>query len=205
MKPFASLCQFRKALFLAALFMMTTSFVFTPAFSHCDGLDGPVVASARLALQSGNINQVLIWVRPEDENEIKQAFDEARAVRKLSPQAERLADRSFYETLVRVHRAGEGAPYTGMKPAGRDLGPAIPAADKAIIAGTDEKLVQLLTKEMQDGIAARFRAVMEKKHFDANDLAAGRAYVEAYVGFIHYAERLHEAAEKASGGHYAEE
>ena len=40
-----------------------------------------------------------------------------------------LSDQFFIKTLVRVHRAGEGAPYTGIRPAGTDLGPAIPAAD----------------------------------------------------------------------------
>jgi hypothetical protein len=165
MNPLFSLHLFRRALFVPALFSAAISFIFVPpAFSHCDGLDGPVVASARLALQEGNVNRVLIWVRREDKKDTRQAFEEARAVRKLSSQAESLADRSFFETLVRIHRAGEGAPYTGLKAAGRDLGPAIPAADKAISSGADEKLVQLLTKEMQDGIAARFRAVMEKKH-----------------------------------------
>jgi len=33
------------------------------------------------------------------------AFDHALAVRKLGPEAQRLADRFFFETLVRVHRA----------------------------------------------------------------------------------------------------
>lgn len=174
----------------------------TPAFAHCDGLDGPVVAAARAALQTGNVSHVLIWVRPEDVSQIKTAFEEALAVRKLSPQAEILADRSFFETLVRIHRAGEGAPYTGLKPAGRDLGPAIPAADKAIETGSDDTLMRLLTKEVQEGIGAHFRDVLEKKKFAADDVAAGREYVEAYVSFIHYVERIHEAAEKSSNGHY---
>jgi uncharacterized protein DUF6448 len=175
-----------------------------PAFAHCDGLDGPVVAAARMALQTGNLSRVLIWVRPEDSAQIKSAFEEAIAVRKLSPQAELLADRSFFETLVRVHRAGEGASYTGLKPAGRDLGPAIPAADKAIETGSDEKLIQLLTGEVRESLAARFHQVLEKKNFAVDDLEAGRQYVEAYVAFIHHVERLHEAATKPSEGHYEE-
>jgi hypothetical protein len=56
-------------------------------------------------------------------------------VRKLNPEAKEFADMYFFETLVRIHRAGEGEPYTGIKPAGRDLGPAVPAADKAIVDG----------------------------------------------------------------------
>lgn len=191
------------AILLAGLFVAGfILFSASPAFAHCDGLDGPVVAAARIALQTGNINHVLIWVRPEDAAQIKLAFDEALAVRKLSPQAENLADRSFFETLVRIHRAGEGAPYTGLKPAGRDLGPAIPAADEAIKIGRDDNLMRLLTKEVQEGIAAHFQRVLQKKNSNVDDVAAGREYVEAYVDFIHYVERLHKAAEQLSNGHY---
>lgn len=191
--------------FMAAIVMAAVStFPIRGASAHCDGLDGPVVKAAQTALKTGDLNQVLIWVRPEDEDEIKKAFGETLAVRKLHPQAQTLADRYFFETLVRVHRAGENAPYTGLKPAGRDLGPAIPAADKALETGSDEALTKLLTDEVREGLTKHFKQVIEKKKFAPNDVAAGREYIEAYVTYIHYVERLYEAAEKQSGGHYAE-
>ena len=108
-----------------------------PAFAHCDGLDGPVVKAAQLALETRNPALALIWVQEKDEREIQNAFEQTLAVRELSSQAKELADRFFFETLVRVHRAGEGAPFTGLKPAGRDLG-AIPAADEAVRLGSVE-------------------------------------------------------------------
>jgi hypothetical protein len=86
----------------------------SPALAHCDGLDGPVVNAARLALQTGDLNRVLIWVRPEDSGLIKRAFEDALAVRSLGSGAQALADEQFFETLVRLHRGGEGAPYTGL-------------------------------------------------------------------------------------------
>jgi hypothetical protein len=55
----------------------------------------------------------------------------------------------FFETLVRIHRAGEGAPYTGLKLVGRDLGPAIPAGDKALDTGNVELVVKLLSENME--------------------------------------------------------
>ena len=100
-------------------------------FAHCDGMDGPVISAAKNALDTGDINLVLFWVQKKDEAELKKAFQKTMAVRKLNPEAKELADMYFFETLVRIHRAGEGAPYTGIKPAGRDLGPAVPATDKA--------------------------------------------------------------------------
>ena len=95
-------------------------------------------------------------------------------MRKLNPQAEALADRYFFETLVRLHRAGENAPYTGLKPAGRDLGAAIPAADKALETGSDEALTQLLTDEVREGLNKHFKEVIEKKKYAPSDVAAGR-------------------------------
>lgn len=176
----------------------------TRVWAHCDGLDGPVVTSARQALERDDLNRVLIWVRPENEVEIRAAFNETMAVRKLSPEAQALADRYFFETLVRIHRAGEGAPYTGLKPAGRDLGPAIPAADKAIETGSDEALVLLLTEKLQEGLRTHFKAVIGKKTFSPDDVPAGREYIETYVPFIHYVESMYEAAVRTAEGHYPE-
>ena len=171
------------------------------ALAHCDGLDGPVVKAAQKALETRDPTHVLIWVQPSDEPEIRSAFEHTLAVRALSPQARALADRFFFETLVRVHRAGEGAPFTGLKPAGRDLGPAIPAADKAIDDGSMEALLKLLTQTMQTGLHEHFEAAISKKAFEADDLAAGREYVKAYVEFMHYVERLYEASTSAAPGH----
>ena len=172
--------------------------------AHCDGIDGPVVKAAQKALEMGNVNLVLIWVQKTDEDEIKKAFQKTFAVRKLNPQAKELADTYFFETLVRIHRAGEGAPYTGLKPAGRDLGSAIQAADKALENGKIEPLLKLLTDGMQSGVREQFKQVTAKKKFGRDDVSAGQEYVKSYVEFIHYIERIYEAAKNPAEGHYAE-
>lgn len=197
----------RRARVLAAAALALITVISVPgrtASAHCDGLDGPVVKAAQKALQTGDLNPVLIWVKPQDEAEIKKTFEETLAVRKLGQQAQAFADRYFFETLVRIHRAGENAPYTGLKPAGRDLGPAIPAADKALETGSDEVLTQLLTDKVREGLHSHLNEVIEKKKFAPNDVAAGREFVEAYVIYIHYVEELYEAAAKQVVGHYPE-
>ena len=176
----------------------------TPVLAHCDGLDGPVVTAAQRALDARNPAFALIWVQAKDEPEIRTAFERTLAVRALGPQARELADRFFFETLVRVHRAGEGAPFTGLKPAGRNLGPAIPAAGKAIDAGSVEAVVKLLAAAMQEHLRERFTEVVGAKAFVPDDLPAGRAYVRAYVDFIHYVERVYEASTAAAQGHFDE-
>ena len=171
---------------------------------HCDTLDGPLVKLATKALEDRNVNLVLPWVRVEDADEIRHAFDHALAVRGLGPKARSLADRHFLETLVRVHRAGEGAPFTGLKPAGLDFGPAVPAADRSLTTGSAEEVVRLLVEAVRAGVNRHFRAAAERQVFDVNDVEAGRSYVEAYVPYVHYVERLWEAATGPVHGHHPE-
>jgi hypothetical protein len=171
---------------------------------HCDTLDGPLVMLAKKALEERDVNLVLPWVRPEDTDEIRHAFDDAQAVRDLGAKARSLADRHFLETLVRIHRAGEGAPFTGLKPAGLDLGPAVPAADRALKTGSPDAVVKVLVDAVGAGVRERLHAAAERQAFDPNDVAAGRKYVEAYVPYVHYVEQLWKAASAATRGHYAE-
>ncbi len=171
------------------------------AEAHCDTMDGPVVKAAKSALETGNVNLVLVWVQKKDEAEIKKAFEQALAVRKLGAEAKAMADMYFFETLVRIHRAGEGAPYTGLKPARTEVEPGIEMADQAAESGSAEALVKNLNEEMHKGLHALFTEVKEKKNYRAEDVDAGRAYVKAYVIFIHYVERLYQTAQIPTEGH----
>ena len=184
-----------------AVFLTIVLSSFQELYAHCDGMDGPVVMAAQKALETGNVNLILIWVQKKDEAEIKKAFQKTLAVRKLNPEAKEFADMYFFETLVRIHRAGEGEPYTGIKPAGRDLGPAVPAGDKAVADGKLEPLYELLTDKIHDGLHEKFEKVMKKKNFKKDNVDAGREYVEAYVIFIHYVENLYDTAKKGVHGH----
>ena len=188
---------------IAAVLPLALAAVFasSPALAHCDAMDGPVVTLARQALDKGNVNLVLAWVPANSEAEIRSAFDHARAVRKLSPEGKHLADTYFFETLVRVHRASEGAAYTGLKPAGIDRGPAIPAADAALAAGSPEAVEKLLANAIHEGLHERLDAAARAKTFTADDVAAGRRYVQAYVPYVHYVEGLWQAATRTGDAH----
>src|SRR5512133_3612252 len=99
---------------LASVVVLALASSPSTASAHCDTLNGPVIAAARLALEKGDVTPVLKWVKAAGEPEIRHAFEQALAVRTAGSQAKELADRYFFETLVRVHRQGEGAPYTGL-------------------------------------------------------------------------------------------
>lgn len=199
-----------KIIFLASLIVILLAMLFVDervlpfavplVFAHCDTLDGPVVKTARTALEKGDITPLLKWVRPSDEKEIRDAFENALAVRAQGDKARELADMYFFETLVRIHRAGEGAQYTGLKP-GAAIDPAVALADKALESGSVDTLVDVLTGAMEKGIRERFRQAVEtRKHADES-VASGREFVESYVTFTHYVEGLHGLIKAGPGGH----
>jgi hypothetical protein len=173
------------------------------ALAHCDTLDGPVVAAARKALDSGNVNLILVWVQKKDEGEIRNLFQQAVAVRKAGGQAKELADMYFFETLVRIHRAGEGAGYTGLKPAGKIELP-IAAADKSLETGKLQDVAKVISNRMEEGLRRHFEDVMKKKQYNPNDVAAGRAFASSYTEYTHYVERLYNAAETLAPEHVQE-
>lgn len=164
------------------------------ALAHCDTVDGPVVTLAKKALDKGDVTLVLPWVAADQEEEIREAFELAVAVRGKGAKEKDLADRYFFETLVRVHREGEGAPFTGLKPAGLDPGPAIPAADKALETGDPGPLLSLIGGTIREGMRKHFVEAMEKRKHAGESVEAGRAYVHAYVPFLHFVERLYNDA-----------
>ena len=172
------------AMFIILLLMASTNV----SFAHCDTMDGPLIKDAKIALNTNNVNYVLKWVQPENETEIKEAFSLAMKVRKLGVDAQNLADKYFFETVVRLHRSGEGVPYTGVKPSGTPIDEKVMAADKSIEKGDLSPLKNLVSKELLPELQERFNKAMSLKNFDVNNVAAGREYIEAYVQFFKYAE-----------------
>ena len=143
---------------------------------HCDSMDGPVVLAAREALETGDVERVLPYVPASGEPEVREAFGRTRTVRALGAEAREVADRWFFETAVRVHRAGEGAPYTGLKPAGGDFGPVIPVAERALETGGADELAGVLcgiVREQVERRLARAMALRERAGDGDRDFAVG--------------------------------
>ncbi|MFB3888609.1 MAG: DUF6448 family protein [Candidatus Bathyarchaeia archaeon] len=170
---------------------------------HCDTLDGPVVKAARLALEKGNVNYLLAWIPKKAEAELKKAFDKTLQARTQGKEAKEIADYWLFETAVRLHREGEGAPYTGLKPAGLDWGPVVPRAEKALETGNPKEVIDLITGIADKELKERFSKAMARKKHDVDDVDAARKYVQAELGFILYAHGLY-AAITGQGEHGAE-
>ncbi len=185
---------------MAPLSVLALAAVPSSARGHCDTLDGPVVAAARVALEKRDVTPVLSWVKKPAEAEVTAAFQKTLAVRSRSAEARELADTWFFETLVRLHRAGEGAPYTGLKPAGADLPHAVVAADQALDGKLPvDTLARHVSSQVEQGIRERFARTAERRKAASTSVEAGRAYVESYVDYVHYVEGVAAMA----GGHGA--
>ena len=157
------------------------------AMAHCDSMDGPVVKDAQRALIKKKVTPVLKWIREEDEEAVGKAFDMALAVRGESEAAKSLADRYFFETLIRIHRASEGEGFTGLKPAG-SVDPAIAAADRALADGNIDPLADRLATGVRHEIKERFTEARTKRQVAEQSVEQGREYVKSYVQLTHFAE-----------------
>jgi hypothetical protein len=87
-------------------------------YAHCDSYDGPVIKDAVKALETNNVNLVLKWIDQNDEQEIVDLFNKTYALKSGDQETYAIVEKHFLEALVRLHRASEGEPYTGLKPAG---------------------------------------------------------------------------------------
>lgn len=184
---------------VVAVALLASAFAAPPAAAHCDMVDGPVARAALKALDTGNVNLALPYAPVAAEAEIRARFDAARKVRSLGPDARALADHAFMETVVRLHRRGEGAAFEGLKPAGLDHGPAIPAAEAAVNGGDLTRLRAVLRHDIDEGLEQRLRHVRETQGAPAEartpeDVAKVRTRVSAELGFVTYAETLRRAA-----------
>lgn len=161
---------------------------------HCDSMDGPVVQAAKRALAERDPKLILPYVKSDGEAEVLAAYQRTLAAHDGNAAANEVADLYFYETAVRVHRAGEGAPYAGLKPAGLGFGPVVPVAERAIESGSPDELVQVLTEKVRHEVIERFgRAMALRPHVDES-VASAREYVEATLGLEVWSHKLYACA-----------
>src|SRR3990170_6914197 len=158
---------------------------------HCDTLDGPVVMAAQAALEKKDVGLTLPFAPKAAEDEIRKTFDRTLAVRTQGKEAREVADYWFFETAVRLHRTGEGAPYTGLKPAGLDEGPVVPRAERALELGDAAEVTEFLSQTIQEELRYRLEHALSLKDYSKNDVKAARDYVEAMLGFILYSHGLY--------------
>ncbi|MDO5665485.1 MAG: DUF6448 family protein [Bacteroidia bacterium] len=185
---------------LSVLFVIVMLFfVSMPASAHCDSYDGPVIKDAMKALETNNVNLVFKWITQEQEKEIVNLFDKTYSLKRGDKEIYSIVEKHFLETLVRLHRETEGAPYTGLKPAGTTK-QIVMLSDKAIENNDIDGLLGKLNNHIATVIKEKYHKVETLNKIKDNSAEEGRAYVEAYVDYTHSLEALHDILEHG-GGH----
>ncbi len=190
--------SFKAAGAVFLLFVLTV-FTGTSAFAHCDSYDGPVIRDAVKALETNNVNLVLKWITTEQEKEIIPLFNKTSQLKIGDKAVYAIVEKYFFETLVRLHRETEGAPYTGLKPAGTTK-QIIQMTDEAIKVGQVDGFLVKLNAHMNKVIREKYQKVSELDQVKDNSKEQGRAFVEAYVDYTHTIEAMHDILEHG-GGH----
>lgn len=179
-----------KKIILAGASLAAVPFFSVSLSAHCDSFDGPIIPEAQEALRTGDVQPLLKWVEAEHETEITEAFERARSVAADAPAAKELAELWFLETFVRIHREGEGAPYTGLKPAG-SMDPFYMQADAALDEGSVGELVEHVENAVGEKIRQRFAKAKHLQESAEESTEAGREFVAAYVNYMHFVEAIH--------------
>lgn len=193
----------RKCLALAVLGLVVagaSALLIENSFAHCDSTRGPLIPEAKAALEKGDVTPMLKWVGKADEAELRSTFARTVTVRAMGGEARELADRYFLETLVRLHRAGEGAPFTGIRDDAVD--PVVAMADQALLDGSADPMIGKITGHLAESIREKFEQAARARARRNDSVEAGREFVKAYVTYVRYVEGV-DAAIAAAGAHPA--
>lgn len=170
------------------------------SFAHCDSYDGPVIQDAFKALDQNNVELVYKWISEDQEKEISGLFKKTLKYKNSDKEVYQLLEKHFLETLVRLHREGEGAPYTGLKPAGSTI-PIVGMTDKALEDKDPESLLRKLNGHIGQVVLEKYEKAANLSKVKNESVEQGRAYVAAYVDYTHTVEALHGIIEHGTGGH----
>lgn len=189
----ASKHSIRRMLLVATSFLLM-AFGSLPVLAHCDSYDGPVIKDAIKALETNNLNLVLKWVSHEQEQEIKALFNKTYSLKNGDKEVYTVVEKYFFETLVRLHRETEGAPYTGLKPAGKTEH-IIQLSDHAIESKDIDGLLKKLNNHIEKVVREKYLKVESCDKVRNESIEKGREYVKAYVDYTHTLEAIHNILE----------
>ncbi|MFB9055699.1 DUF6448 family protein [Mariniflexile ostreae] len=173
------------------LLIMVFAFILssTSVFAHCDSYDGPVIKDALKALDQNNVELVLKWIEPQQEKEIISMFNKTYQLRSGNKEVYAIVEKHFLENLVRLHRETEGAPYTGLKPAG-SMTTLVEMADNSIADENVEVVIKTVNNHLEEMLRVRYAEVVKRSITKDSSVEEGRAYVVAYVQYTHTLEAL---------------
>ena len=185
----------KRNLFLTALMAVLFLFInVVPASAHCDSYDGPTIKDGLKALETNNVNLILKWIDKDQEAEVVSLFHKTYSLKNGDPEIYSIVEKHFLETLVRLHRETEGAPFTGLKPA-ESTSTIVQLSDNSLYNSNLDNLLSKLNGHINQVIQEKYRKASELHKTKDVSAELGREYVEAYVDYTHTVEALHDIIE----------
>ncbi len=184
-----------KTLSKSKLTLIAGSFLFLnlayigSASAHCDGMDGPVIVTAKSAIENRDVTPLLKWVPENSEQTIKDAFAQTLKERASGKESVDVVDNRFFATLVKVHREAEGASFTGIKPAGQ-IEPIVLEADAALKNKNVDHLAEQIAKKVELAIRDKFEKAAHSEEYAEQSVSQGREYVSNYIQYVHFVEGI---------------
>ena len=191
--------RFLRTTFILSLIAILSLISIQPASAHCDSFDGPALIDAEKALETNNVDLILKWINADMEDEVVPLFHKTYSMKNGDKEIYEIVKKHFYETFVRLHREMEGAPFTGLKPAGTTAHITV-MSDKALESGDFASLLKALNNHVNSQLQEKFDKTEALYKVKDNSVEQGRAYVEAYVDYTHSLEAVHDIL-SSGGGH----
>ncbi|MDD4630855.1 MAG: DUF6448 family protein [Proteiniphilum sp.] len=186
-----------KSLFILSLVTIFSFISTQPASAHCDSFDGPALQDAAKALETNNVDLILKWIDTDMEAEVVPLFHKTYSLRNGDKEVYEIVKKHFYETFIRLHREMEGAPFTGLKPAGTTAHITV-MSDKALNTGDFASLLKALNKHVNGQLQEKYDKTVALYKVKDNSVEEGRQFVKAYVDYTHSVEAVHDIL--AGGG-----
>ena len=180
----------KKTGILAIIIVIMFTGISGALYAHCDSYDGPVIKDAYKALETNNVNLVLKWIDQKDEPEIVDLFNKTYSLKSGDQEIYAIVEKHFLETLVMLHRASEGEPFTGLKPAG-STEQIVKMSDKALEDQNIDDLLSKLDNHINSVVREKYEKVIALDKTKDESVEKGREYVAAYVDYTHTLEAIH--------------
>lgn len=155
-----------------------------------DVIQGPVVKAAKMALETGNVNYILIWLPEESENTLKNLLEKTCCKRSSRMNMQNQAYDWYFATVNRFFSTSRSYDYLKTQFGGLAEKPLVLKVDTAIESGNFEEIRDIIPITHEADAKQRFLHVMNMRNYPVNDIAAGRAYVSAFFDFNRYVHDL---------------
>ena len=155
-----------------------------------DEMQEPVEKAAKMALETGNVNYILIWLPEESENTLKNLLEKTRCVRSSRMNMQNQVYDWYFATVNRFFNANRYPDYLTTQFGGLAEKPLVLKVDKAIESGDFEEIRDIIPVTHEADAKQRFQHIMDMRNYPVNNIAAGRAYVSAFFDFNRYVHDL---------------